>query len=63
MGYLLLLSTGAAFGEARYWTASVFGNDTGWHTQPHHWQTIRFPDLNGDGAADVCGRSSYGLVW
>ncbi|MCB0417320.1 MAG: VCBS repeat-containing protein [Bdellovibrionales bacterium] len=61
-GIYCALSSGASFGEARYWTATVFGDSTGWNSQPHYWQTIRYPDLNGDGAADVCGRSSYGLV-
>ncbi len=29
---------------------------------PNLYGTIRFPDLNGDGKADVCGRSSVGIV-
>jgi hypothetical protein len=28
---------------------------------PNRYRTIRFPDINGDGKADVCGRSSDGL--
>jgi RHS repeat-associated protein len=30
--------------------------------EPHHWQTIRFADINGDGFPDVCGRSMAGLI-
>lgn len=33
----------------------------GWNTQPFYYETIRFPDLNGDGKADVCGRNWFGL--
>jgi hypothetical protein len=38
-----------------------FGDNTGWQGAAHHWSTIRFPDINGDGTADVCGRSVNGL--
>jgi RHS repeat-associated protein len=29
---------------------------------PEHYATISYPDLNGDGLPDICGRSSVGIV-
>ncbi len=33
----------------------------GWN-QPYRYRTVKFPDLNGDGKADVCGRDMNGVV-
>ncbi len=54
------LSTGTSFGATSFWT-TAYGNSGGWNTDPGFYQTIQFPDLNGDGKADVCGRASGGL--
>ncbi len=48
------------FAPPTKWTPS-FGDDSGWASHPSHWATIRFPDLNGDGKADVCGRAFDGI--
>src|SRR5439155_639289 len=36
-------------------------SDAGLWNQPYYYSTIRFPDINGDGKADVCGRDSLGI--
>ena len=33
----------------------------GWNNGPEYYSTIEFVDLNFDGKADVCGRSSTGI--
>ena len=38
-----------------------WSNDAGWGER-RFYTTIRMPDLNGDGKADVCARDSFGLV-
>jgi len=43
------------------WNAE-FADAGGWATNPGYWSTIRFPDVDGDGRADVCGRGEYGVV-
>lgn len=42
------------------WTSS-FSTPTGWASSPSYWQTISFPDVNGDGLDDVCGRGGAGV--
>lgn len=54
------ISTGSSFGGADI-VASDFGNGAGW-TAPEHYRTIFVVDVNGDGAADVCGRGNDGLI-
>jgi hypothetical protein len=39
----------------------VWSDASGWN-QPYRYRGIRFPDLNGDGKADVCGRDMNGVV-
>jgi len=51
---------GYGFQSERLWT-SDFGNAQGWQTSPALYSTIRFPDVNGDGLADVCGRYFDGI--
>jgi hypothetical protein len=54
------LSTGTGFGPATLWTDN-FSNAGGWHEAPFYYSTISLPDVNSDGRADVCGRSSKGI--
>lgn len=50
------LSTGTNFGTALPTTwSSLFSDAHGWNTA-NYYSTVHFPDLNGDGKADVCGR-------
>ncbi|MDY7230335.1 S8 family serine peptidase [Hyalangium rubrum] len=60
-GAYCALSTGTGFSAATLWGYG-YADATGWGQQAHHWQTLRFPDLNGDGSADVCGRAGDGIV-
>jgi hypothetical protein len=53
-------STGAAFGAAATWTTGYSDSD-GWNRRPETWSTIRFPDVDGNGKADICGRSGAGI--
>jgi len=53
-------STGSAFGSATLW-ASLFSDVGGWG-DVKYYSTIAFPDVNGDGRADVCGRASTGMI-
>jgi hypothetical protein len=39
-----------------------FSGATGWGEDPGYFDTIRYGDVNGDGRADVCGRSKDGVV-
>ena len=39
----------------------AWSDDGGWD-QPKYYTTIQFADVNGDGKADLCGRSSAGIV-
>jgi hypothetical protein len=60
-GISCAVATGTGgFGPATYWLSS-FTNGGGWSAQPYYWATIQFPDVNGDGKADVCGRASDGF--
>lgn len=65
-GIVCALSTGSTFGTPSSWTTSgtcapAFGDDSGWGVGPEYFSTIRFPDLNGDGKADLCGRRADGI--
>jgi hypothetical protein len=59
-GMYCALSTGSSFTEPTYWT-TAYSDATGWTGAQSYWDTIEFPDLNGDGKADVCGRAGGGL--
>lgn len=39
----------------------ALSNDNGWN-EPKYFETIQFPDINGDGLADLCARASKGLT-
>lgn len=50
---------GTSWSPASWWTSN-FSDSAGWTTSPTG-DTIQFGDINGDGNADVCGRSAYGM--
>jgi hypothetical protein len=39
-----------------------YSDNGGWSSNPAYWRTLGFPDLNGDGKADVCGRGVDGMA-
>ncbi|WP_437599167.1 ricin-type beta-trefoil lectin domain protein [Sorangium sp. So ce590] len=57
---------GGGFEDPRRWSLrSDFadtGTPTGWDASRAYYGSIRLGDINGDGYADVCGRSPTGLV-
>ncbi len=55
-GIVCRLSDGVGFGGGSVWS-DVYDNASGWNAGPEHWGTLRFVDIDGDGAADVCGRN------
>ena len=59
-GLYCALSNGGAFGSLARWNTS-YSDAQGWNVHPSYWQTIRFPDLSGNGKADVCGRGAAGI--
>jgi hypothetical protein len=59
LGITCALSSGSAFGASSVWSSN-FSDAAGW-TNPAYYSTIRFPDLNGDLRADVCGRGPGGI--
>jgi hypothetical protein len=59
-GVYCALSSGSSFGNFHVWAAS-FSDANGWNAGPQYYGTIRFPDVNGDGKADVCGRGGAGV--
>ena len=60
-GVVCALSTGTSFAPATMWEPN-FSDESGWAGSPSHYGTLRYPDLNGDGKADICGRSVPGIV-
>lgn len=58
-GIRCALSNGHGFGAAN-WTGPEWTDANGWN-QIDNYSTIQFPDINGDGKADVCGRAKDGL--
>ena len=54
----LALVTTPPRSRAPIWIARSAG---GWAGAEYYWGTIHYPDLDGDGKADVCGRASGGL--
>ena len=59
-GIRCALSDGTSFGASSVWQAD-FGDAAGWGSSPAYWATIQFPDVDGDGKADVCGRGVAGI--
>ncbi|WP_437722199.1 DUF1986 domain-containing protein [Sorangium sp. So ce861] len=60
LGLACALSNGTSFNTPSSWTTQ-YSDSGGWGTAEHHWGTLRYPDLDGDGKQDVCGRSASGL--
>jgi hypothetical protein len=58
-GVWCALSTGTGFGAATLWSSS-FSDAAGWTAAPYY-STISFPDVDGDGKADLCGRGKSGI--
>lgn len=52
---------GSSFTSAERWLSGAFDNANGWQ-DPAYGATLRLADVSGDGRADLCGRSSYGIV-
>lgn len=66
-GMFVAKNTGSTFGPALNWSANCsgvydFSDAEGWGTNVSYYGTIRLADINGDGIADVCGRSAAGIV-
>ncbi|HEX5109119.1 MAG TPA: VCBS repeat-containing protein [Vicinamibacterales bacterium] len=59
-GILCASSNGSSFGGVTVWRPE-FTDDNGW-TAPEYYRTIQFPDVNGDGKADLCARGSQGIL-
>jgi hypothetical protein len=58
-GIYCALSNGTSFGSTTLWSA-FFSNDADFDLAPY-FLTIRYPDVDGDGLADVCGRHRTGI--
>ncbi len=58
-GVLCWLSDGTAFPTSV--TGPAWSDASGWN-QPAYYSTIQYPDLNGDGKADICARSSAAIT-
>jgi hypothetical protein len=52
---------GGGAGTFSLWTPGMFTDAQSWDQAPYY-QTIYYPDVDGDGAADLCGRGSGGIV-
>lgn len=48
-----------SFGEET--VAGPYSDVDGWSAAAHNWLTIQFPDVDGDGISDVCGRANGGI--
>jgi hypothetical protein len=59
-GVSCAVSNGAAFVTYSLWGAS-FSDANGWNIGPQYYETLAYPDVNGDGKADVCGRGGAGV--
>src|SRR5262249_34216735 len=55
------LSNGTSFDTVTKWD-SYYADSGVWDEDPKYWSTIQFPDINGDGKADICGRAPNGVV-
>jgi len=60
-GVSCAISIGTRFTFDAMWD-TTFSDVNGWAAQDYYWGTIRFPDVNGDGKADICGRTQNGLL-
>jgi hypothetical protein len=54
---------GTGFADAHLWSAGTnFSDGDGWAVSAAYYGSVRLADVNGDGYADVCGRSAAGIV-
>jgi LmbE family N-acetylglucosaminyl deacetylase len=54
---------GTGFANARLWSGGTnFSDGDGWAVSPAYYGSVHLADVNGDGYADVCGRSPAGIV-
>jgi hypothetical protein len=63
-GLVCALARGPRFTHPRKWSAGADfsdGDSTPWARDASFYGTLRLADLNGDGRADICGRSREGL--
>jgi hypothetical protein len=56
-------ATGTGFTDIHPWSLrSDFSDADGWGAAAGYYRSIRLADFDGDGRADVCGRSANGVV-
>lgn len=60
-GVVCALSTGSGFAPATSWLPGAFTDADGWDA-PEYGTTLQLADVDGDGRADLCGRSAVGIV-
>ncbi len=58
-GIVCSVSSGTAFGGPSTWSAA-FSDANGWGA-PQYYKTIKYPNVNGTGGSDVCGRGGSGV--
>jgi hypothetical protein len=56
-----IAQTNSTFSAQTLWSASFSDTDPNGWTDPSKYSTISFPDINGDGYPDVCGRGKGGI--
>ena len=65
IGITCAASDGRAFVGLERWSSKADFSAVdphAWFMSPAYYQTIRYADINGDGRADICGRSSHGVA-
>jgi peptidoglycan/xylan/chitin deacetylase (PgdA/CDA1 family) len=60
-GIYCALSNGSAFVSFGTWMSADYTDALGWAPEPYS-TTIQLGDINGDGKADLCGRSGTGML-
>ncbi|HEY2031712.1 MAG TPA: FG-GAP-like repeat-containing protein [Myxococcales bacterium] len=56
-------SAGGGFRDSRPWSNRTdFSDAAGWNASAASWGSLRLADVDGDGKADLCGRSALGFV-
>jgi RHS repeat-associated protein len=58
-GIVCSLSNGSGF-SSTIWGPTL--SDTEGYIQARYYSTIRYPDVNGDGKADICYRNAWGIT-
>jgi peptidoglycan/xylan/chitin deacetylase (PgdA/CDA1 family) len=64
-GIQCALSDGGAFTQLEHWSFATDFSESdprAWFRNPAYGATVQFADINGDGRADVCGRSADGVA-